>query len=55
MRGLYLALYMFLYVYVVVCVISILAIWLPNPGYLQDAADNQDTHGGHQIGDAHLI
>jgi hypothetical protein len=31
---------------------------LPNPGYLQDAADNQDVHGGgggHQIGDACLI
>jgi hypothetical protein len=55
MCDLYLALYMSLYVYVVICVISILAIWLSNPRYLQDAAGNQDAHGGHQIGDAHLI
>jgi hypothetical protein len=55
MCDLHLVLYMFLYVYVVVCVTSILAMRLPNPGYLQDAADNQDSHGGHQIGHARLI
>jgi hypothetical protein len=33
----------------------ILAMQLPNSGYLQDAADNQDAHGGHEIGDAYLI
>jgi hypothetical protein len=45
MCDLHLALYMFLYVYVVVCVISNLTMRLPNPAYLQDAADNQDAHG----------
>jgi hypothetical protein len=34
----------------------ILAMWLPNFGYLQDAAGNQDVHGwGYKIGDACLI
>jgi hypothetical protein len=51
----HLALYMFLYVYVAICVISILAMRLPNPGLLQDAAGNQDAHGGHEIGDVRLI
>jgi hypothetical protein len=37
MCDLFLTLYMFLYVYVAVCVISILAVWLPNLGYHQDA------------------
>jgi hypothetical protein len=40
---------MFLYVYVSICVISVMAMWLPSPGYLQD------SHGGHKIGDACLL
>jgi hypothetical protein len=38
---------MFLHVYVA----YVDTMRLPNPGQLQDAANNQDAHGGHQIGD----
>jgi hypothetical protein len=53
MCDLHLTLYMFLHVYA-----AYPDNGLPNPGYLQDAAGNQDTHGGgggHQIGYARLI
>jgi hypothetical protein len=38
------------------CMLLLLAMRLPNPGYLQDAVSNQDARGGgHQIGDMRLI
>jgi amino acid permease len=44
--------FIWLYIYFCMYMLLILAMRLPNPGYLQDVAGNYDAHEGHQIWDA---